>query len=439
MEYLSLEEKLEYIHFGQSKEYFKEVMSSYQNGNYRSAVVMLWSIVVCDIIYKLQSLVDMYADQEAQKILNEVTAMQDNNPKSPDWEVKLVSDVYKRTKLLEPGDHENLLYLQQQRHLAAHPVLNSDRKLHTPNKDTVRALIVNTLDGVLLKPPLYTKRVFDEFLQDLQDSTPALSSDEKLKRYLESRYLSRITRDIEFSFFRSLWKLVFLLENDQCNNNRKINLRALALITRRHKEKLKELMAGEKDYYSNISSANWPLSYLVFYLAKFPDMFELLNDDAKVKVQHCIETDNVGKTFGWFIYDSLKTHYEQLLNWIEGKDYPSFKETQLDALLEISDSEEWEAMFCNLISAYYGMSRGYDTADKRFAIAIEPYLHLFKQENLLFLLAKIEKNKQTWGRGRSYIDHPRIKERIDAIIGDDFDPTPFPNFWEQFSKNGNEA
>ncbi len=32
MEYLSLEEKLEYIHFGQSKEYFKEVKSSYQNG-----------------------------------------------------------------------------------------------------------------------------------------------------------------------------------------------------------------------------------------------------------------------------------------------------------------------------------------------------------------------------------------------------------------------
>lgn len=34
-----------------TKEYFNEVLSSYQNGNYRSSIVMLWSVAVCDELY----------------------------------------------------------------------------------------------------------------------------------------------------------------------------------------------------------------------------------------------------------------------------------------------------------------------------------------------------------------------------------------------------
>jgi hypothetical protein len=431
----TFEEKTESIHFWRTRDYFREVLSSYDNGNYRSATVMLWSVAVCDIVYKLQSLVDMYGDKEARQILDEMTAIQsNNNPRSPDWELRLVEEVYKRTELLEIGDYENLCYLQQQRHLAAHPVLTTERELHSPNKETIRALIRNTLDGVLIKPPLYTKRVFDEFLQDLEDSTPALNSDEKFKRYVESRYLLRVTRQTELSFFRSLWKLVFRVENEKCDKNRKINLKAITLLTRRNREKLKELISGERDYYGNVSNSNSLLSFLVFYLAKFPDIYELLNDDAKVTVQHCIENDDVGRTFGWFIRDSLEEHCQVLIDWIEGNDYPKFEQGQLDALLEISDTEDWEQMFCRIISSYYGASRSFDGADQRFAVAIEPYLHLFNENSLHYLLEKIEGNNQTWGRGRSYTDHPKIKERIDAVIGDAFEPAPYPRFWSQFEE-----
>ena len=39
------------IYFSKTREYFKEVLSSYANGNYRSAIVMLYSIAICDILY----------------------------------------------------------------------------------------------------------------------------------------------------------------------------------------------------------------------------------------------------------------------------------------------------------------------------------------------------------------------------------------------------
>jgi hypothetical protein len=43
----------------------------------------LWSVSVCDIIYKLQYLVDLYADSAAKEILDEITSLQDSDKKSP--------------------------------------------------------------------------------------------------------------------------------------------------------------------------------------------------------------------------------------------------------------------------------------------------------------------------------------------------------------------
>jgi hypothetical protein len=65
----SLENLSEKIHSGKTRNYFQEVLSSYHNGNYRSAVVMLWSVAVCDIVYKLQYLVDLYEDAVAKQFL----------------------------------------------------------------------------------------------------------------------------------------------------------------------------------------------------------------------------------------------------------------------------------------------------------------------------------------------------------------------------------
>ena len=43
----------ENIYFPQIRGYFKEIVSSYDNGNYRSAMVMLYSTIVCDLLLML--------------------------------------------------------------------------------------------------------------------------------------------------------------------------------------------------------------------------------------------------------------------------------------------------------------------------------------------------------------------------------------------------
>src|SRR4028118_1713634 len=234
MSEFSLENLSEKIHYGKTKDYFQEVLSSYHNGNYRSAVVMLWSVAVCDIVYKLEYLVDLlYEDSGAKSILDCIKESQKDNPKSPSWEFELIQDTHKHTKLLDHSEYANLVYLQQQRHLSAHPILDSDTQLHTPNKETVRALIRNTLEDLLIKPPFYTKKIIDELLEDIAEAAPALNTIEKVKRYLESRYLSKFKPEVELSIYRSLWKLVFKLEDEDCIKNRVINLQTLQVIGNR--------------------------------------------------------------------------------------------------------------------------------------------------------------------------------------------------------------
>ena len=64
----SIEQRAMQIFDARTKDYFSEVMSCYTAGSYRSAVVMLWSVAICDVLFKLQNLVDLYGDEKAKAI-----------------------------------------------------------------------------------------------------------------------------------------------------------------------------------------------------------------------------------------------------------------------------------------------------------------------------------------------------------------------------------
>lgn len=428
MKEFSLERISEQIHYGKTKDYFQEVLSSYNNGNYRSSVVMLWSVAICDIVYKLQNLIDLYDDAAAKEILRVVTTIQNEDYKSSAWEIKLLDEVHDKTYLLDSSEYEDLRYLQKQRHLSAHPVLNSERELHSPNKETVRSLLRNTLEGLLIKPPFYTQRIMKELLEDLAESADVLNDEKKVKKYIESRYLSRTTPSVEINIFRSLWKLVFKLDNEECEKNRRINSHALEVLSSRNIALIPNEVQGDNDYYSNIASTGMPLSYLVFYLSNNHQIYRLLSDDARLKIDHCINTDDVGKTLGWFVKADLSAHGNDVEEWIKGEEHPTFTTSQFDALLEISDTEEWQKKFCRIVTAYYSVSYSFDQADTRFQVAIPKYIGLFDRDSLIHLAEKIEDNGQCYARGRAREDYGVVKGRIDELFDDDFDYEGVPSF-----------
>jgi hypothetical protein len=433
MDEYSIETRSQNIFNKNTKEYFLEVLSSYRQGNYRSATVMLWSVAVCDLIFKLKHMRDMYGDKIAKKILEDVKKIQTDKPRSSDWESKLVEFISARTNLLEVAEFEHLLYLQKERHLAAHPVLSKDFELYQPNKDTVRALIRNTLDGILTKPPIYTQKIFNAFVSDLESSKNILIKDEMLKSYLESKYFSRTDKKLEQSLIRSLWKLVFKLSDPECKRNRKINYRAMKLLIKRNESEIINLISSDQEHFSNVASSGMPVLYLVRLLSKYPKIYAELTDAARVVIRHTVNNHPTAKCLGSFMKDSLKEHFKDMVTWIEGDDAPDLSDDTISALRKLSDSPEWDNLSRLILNAYYGASPLYDEADKRFSLAIKPYVSEYGEDELLDLLAKIEQNNQTYTRRRAKDDYKIIKERCDVVLGENYDYSPYPHFSKSIS------
>jgi hypothetical protein len=408
----SIEQRSTQIFDARTREYFSEVLSCYGAGNYRSSVVMLWSVAVCDLLFKLQNLVELYGDVRAKDILAEISKLQQDNDRSPTWETKLVESVAEQTQLLDIAERENLLHLQRQRHLAAHPVVNASFQLHRPNRETTRALIRNTLDGVLTKAPILSKQIVNELVEDLEQASGILIDDKKLKSYLESKYYTRFNPEVEKAVFRALWKFAFRLTDDRCEKNRAINYSALRFLYGRNPAQFKGQIEADRDYFSAIAIGGAPVVCLIHFLSREAPLYELLADHAKTAIQHVAESDTSAHCLAWFTVASLEEHANRLGEWITGTDYPQIDIATWKVMKEISDSPEWDKMLLRLANKYYVASGDYNAADRRFTEVIRPNLDRYGLDDYVDLIEGIEGNDQTYGRGRAANDHRLLRDQV---------------------------
>jgi hypothetical protein len=308
MKDFSIELAAEQIADQRTKEYFNEVLSSFVNGNYRSAVVMLWSVVVADFVYKLQSLRDMYQDPTATAILESIEKKQQINPSSPDWEPFLLDEINMRTHLLEAADYQNLINLQKLRHLSAHPVLSSSNLLFSPNKETTRSLIRNSLEAVLLKPPIFSKKIVVEFVSDIAAKKELLPDQNALKQYLSAKYFGNLHASVEHELVKALWKFCFRVSNADTDLNREINVRALRLFYQRNPTQFRQFIVQNAEYFSEIAPSGEPLKALIVFLSECPALFSALNDAARVPLKNFAKSDLNLFAPASYVSDSFSEH-----------------------------------------------------------------------------------------------------------------------------------
>ena len=220
------------IYFSKTKEYFNEVLSSYANGNYRSAVVMLYSTVICDILLKLKELKDMYNDSTANSILKEIECTKKESTSKSSWEKELLEKVRDKTNLIDSKVFSDLSHLYDDRCFSAHPAVNEDFELYTPNQETVIAHIKNILNGVLIKPPIFIKSVINMLTDDLKDKSAIYEGNkEALAVYLNNKYYRHMNESMKVKVFQSLWKFCFLnTEDENCKTYRAVNRQALNIL-----------------------------------------------------------------------------------------------------------------------------------------------------------------------------------------------------------------
>ena len=260
--------EMEEIYFSKTKEYFQEVVSSYSIGNYRSAVVMLYSIAICDVLFKLQELKDMYNDNIAEEILKEVEKSRnshDNKSKSK-WEKELIDNVYSKTQLLDLESYTNLNHLYDHRNFSAHPALNENYELIAPSRETTIAHIKNVLTDILIKPPIFIKNITHTLTEDLQEKKHIYAQEYgKLSVYLNNKYFFRMSLSMKITVAKTFWKFSFCLPNDEnCQKNMLINRRALKILVGTIEREMLNYIRENKQLFSVASDDRCILNLIIF-------------------------------------------------------------------------------------------------------------------------------------------------------------------------------
>ena len=269
----SIENSISAIYSDKTRDYFREVSSSYYNDNFRAAVVTLYSVVINDIIIKLEILRDLYEDQSADSILDEINQIQKKNPKNSDWEKKLVDLTHEKTSLLDQADYNHIQALLNDRNLCAHPVIDKEEKLFTPNKETVSSHIRNMLEALFLKAPILSRKITKTILEDVSKLKEILVEQDSFNKYIKSKYLDKLPSSTEVSIFRDIWKLVFNLRSEDCDNNRYVNFKLLELLYSRNIRMCKKKIQSDKDYFSNIANDGFISRYLILFLSENEYLF----------------------------------------------------------------------------------------------------------------------------------------------------------------------
>lgn len=101
----------------------EEVISCYSNGNYRAAIVTLYTTMIYDLLWKINTLSNYYDIAQAKTVMNEISKQKRNAPKSPQWEDTLLKEV-KNINLISNEELEELENLKTNRNYAAHPIVS---------------------------------------------------------------------------------------------------------------------------------------------------------------------------------------------------------------------------------------------------------------------------------------------------------------------------
>ncbi|MBT2254439.1 hypothetical protein [Priestia megaterium] len=430
----SLEQSAENIYHPKTKEYFSEVLQSYINGSYRSAVVMLYSVVMCDLIYKLKDLKELYEDETARSILDQIEAEQgkekEGEGRKGSWETILIDEVKKRTSLLEPADEIALDTLRRHRHLSAHPVLTQQDLLSTPNKETVRALIRNMLDGLLTKNPVMSKKVVDTILEDLEQHKGFFTDDVSLENYIDSRYLKNTNEQIINTIFKSLWGITFNCASDRCKKNRLINYRVLKILYKKYKPSLLKFIKSNSISFNKFKEDDQNiLMKLVELFGNFPELYEFVEGHNKTKLEGEINKKWKYKVISPFLRESMEAHFDYLIkeiHWTEHSSEERFYEQHIldrnetNLLLEWASEHDCLVKYYDLLIKQFIHSSDFNTADYNFDKFIEPNLKHFNREQFLDLYDGINRNRQCYAQRYAKGNNTKIKIYSDVILGGDF-------------------
>lgn len=435
----AINELKEKIYHHKTKSYFNEVVSSIENQNYRSAVVMLYSVVICDLIFKLMDLRDIHNDDKARRILEDLNAEKEDTPVSPAWESNLIEKSFKEAKLMENDIYTHIVTLKSYRNLSAHPVLSSIDILYEPNLELAVSLTTNMLEGLLTKSPILSKNVFSPFMEEIERIKNEFANSERLETYIQSKYMQHFNKELTEYIFKNLWKIVFKNNGVKERENRDINYQVLSIIYKNNECILFQYIKNESIYFSEFLDNSLTINKFVDFLTLYPNVYPLLSDHAAELLRNRIRDNYKLLIKAHFLSESVEEHLGMLEDklWQHG-DYFSqpfahthiLQSTEIRFLFQLSDKNDCVTKFYDNMISYYTHSGHYNSADHAFDYCIEPYYKNFTGDQFKDLLSGANYNAQCFQRRYAGSQHNRLIEEAKKHLGDDYNfEKEYPNLF----------
>ena len=418
------------IYHPKTREYFKEVVSSYSSGNYRSAISTLYSVVVCDLLFKLDELVDVYSDTKAMEILNSVDGVRENSKNFilSQWEGDLVQRIHRETKLLNDIAYKHFEDLKWHRNVAAHPVLNENHELYVPNQETVIALITNALQDVLTRPSIFIKDVVDSLTEDITARQGLYQEDrKKFQDFFKRKYYVHMDYPMKSKLFLTLWKFAFVGDKDpNCMNNLVGLRRALLALTETLSENEVKDIAQVNNAKCIVSLDDKCVENLMQFLAMCQhNMFSYLGVDTKNVITTKRDHIPNAKLYCWFIFDTVEAHFQYLNANTQNS---TFAEWAVRRFVEHYREIGCISYVIGFCIDYYGKSNSYDCADDRYRNVICPILlFLTRGEQFEKLFDCINANSQIYNRRDAYYTNGQIVKCASRILPKDYNYSRYEN------------
>jgi hypothetical protein len=436
MEIFILEDQMEKVVNPQTKEYLKEVVSCYRNGNYRASVVALYTTLIFDLMQKLITLKDVYDEGIAKVIYNDIKQKQKKNPFSPNWETHLIDKMCGDMEIISEVEKEELENLKKERNYAAHPIINEREELTLKpiRKETAGDLIRKAFEIVFLRDAILAIDINIKIVEDLKKYYSRVG-ETGFEKYIYNKYLNRMTQARKNELFKFLWQSVFICEDDDAIRNRDSNLLGLIYmykgdskgyqkIIKDNEDKLLNKIQVEtfsswcnsKGYTGTESCAILEFNYIsrIINFIKFielnPGIYNCLNDYSKSIIQSSIKNMYVkenqqGENFEleqeqikleavaiFLKPDYISKNFDTI---IKHKKEIYIREIDLDIMLKQAEFYGYAKEFRKFLIDYCTGAYSFEDAKRNF-MYIELCKESYKDEEYHYMLIKMNNNSQIY-------------------------------------------
>ena len=411
----------ENIYFPQIKEYFREIVSSYDNGNYRSAMVMLYSTIVCDLLLKLKELSDVYSDEKAEKILNDIDKKRKGS-NSSEWEHTLIDKVWKETEILTDESYMIIDNIYKLRNFSAHPALNEDYELISPSPEMTVAYIKKALEDIFVRPSVFAQNIVNRMSDDIASKKDIYWKDtDAFQSFLNRVYFERMSEKMANQVFKAFWKFTFVKsEEDIYDDNRNINRTTLEFMMEYYGDLIVNYIKDNPNYF-HVEQNSKCLTQVCVFLAFYPKVFNSLDRETQYQIENYDE-NNIDMV-KWFLIGDLEKHINTYKSPTDR--LPSIL---LRAFKKVCKMQAQPQLFNKLIIKHYSMSDSYTSARYRFDYVLSNYLSDYSVDDFVEIIKSINSNNQIYGYGWQQERNDKLLKYAKPVLPETFDFSDYPHF-----------